>query len=98
MAGLTEVDVPVKQLSDEDMLSIMIHENATVYGHGTATNNHAVAQACRFLTRELLLAEALGGWETIRSGEFSRPNAIAGLFDSEPAYRSAFGLLHTGVL
>jgi hypothetical protein len=96
--GITEVDLPVRDISDEEMLSIMIHENATVYGHGTQTNNHAVAQACRYLARELLKAEALGGWQWILAGEISRLNKLRDVLETRASYRNAIDELLGGCL
>ena len=96
--GVAEIAAPVRMLSDEEMLSIMIHENATVYGHGTQTNNHAVAQAARFIARELLKAEALGGWEWLCAGEITRGNPAFGLLDNEQSYHAAIKGLRAGEL
>jgi ParB-like chromosome segregation protein Spo0J len=97
-SGVAEINAPVRLLSDEDMLSIMIHENATVYGHGTQTNNHAVAQSARFVARELLKAEALGGWEWICAGEITSPNLLKELMGDIRTYRSAIEVLRAGEL
>jgi hypothetical protein len=88
----------VRDLSDEEMLSIMIHENATVYGHGTATNNHAVGQAAKYIARELLKAEALGGWQWICAGHLSRRNIAKELFDGQQSYRRAIDDIAAGAL
>jgi hypothetical protein len=96
-AGVTEIDVPVRELSDEQMLAMMVNENATIYGHGTQTNNHAVAQAAKFIARELLKAEALGGWEWLTSGHLSR-GSIFSFVDSEKSYRAAIAGLEKGEL
>jgi hypothetical protein len=88
----------VRHLIDRVMLSIMSHENATVYGHGTATNNHAVAQNAKYIARELLKAEALGGFQWIRAGQMSQSSDSFDFIESEPIYRQVIADIKAGEL
>ena len=66
--GIRSIEIEIRELSDEQMLRIMVLENATQIGHDTPSNNHAVAQIARHLARELLVADALGGWAALTEG------------------------------
>jgi hypothetical protein len=67
--GITEVDIPVKDLQDAIMLKMMVDENMDVYNHTTAMILESISVAKEYLEGELAKYET---WEDVSSDKSIR--------------------------
>lgn len=80
--GLTDVDIPVKDLDDETMLRIMANENRSEYQSSPVVIHETVKQVKEYLDAQLAKCEK---WTT------SDKN-IKGLFENQRAFETAKGM------
>ncbi|MCF7944426.1 MAG: ParB/RepB/Spo0J family partition protein [Spirochaetia bacterium] len=80
--GIKEINIPVKELDDAQMIKIMANENLDEWRHNTAVINETVLAAKTFLDGELAKDDKLG-----TSNSF-----IRGLFESQRAFETTKGL------
>jgi hypothetical protein len=69
--GIQEIDIPVKSISDADMVRIMATENREQYDENQTILIETVQTVRDFLNSEL---DRFDTWDDFRSAEFSRPN------------------------
>jgi hypothetical protein len=82
--GIEEVDIPVRGLSDAQMLKMMAEENLDQWRPNTTVNNETVLAARDYLDGELKRYKT---WDAMRRAN----KIISSLIDGEKGFRSAKG-------
>ena len=79
--SIEEVDIPVKDLSDETMLKMMVCENQNEYGRSARNDIHAVEETQKYLDAELAKYET---WDELeKKGLINLLDLFLGIIDKK---------------
>jgi ParB/RepB/Spo0J family partition protein len=90
-AGLKSVDIEIRKMSDDEMIRLMISENAIQAGSRAAAIMNEVGAVTRRLAKAMLTTDRLGGIPPSLK-------EITECFQSQKSYETAFGDCETYIL